>query len=156
MARIGLWRLVPALAGLALLFGCASPRGVALDTAGALAMTLADLRADPATGLGPLTRGEGQLLLHVPAGESIPVRITVQTPFATLEEGGGTLRFPADAWLLLGGGGAWLSPDGARWAPIHDGEALKELWGARHGTFQLGFGARPGEAPRVDVRLGLE
>ena len=134
--------------------GCATTR--TFDTAGAREVTLAELRAAPEALAELRSLSEGAFVVKIPAGEVLPVRMIAQLPFATLEDGGGALRFSADTWLRLERNGAWLSPDGERWAAIHDMAAVKKLFGAERGSFSLGFAATRDEGPSVLFGVRLE
>lgn len=133
--------------------GCAS--GIRqLDTTGATRLTLAGLK-DAAQGkrLGAALQGGGKVVVHVKAGERIPLRLSSRLGPLVLEAGPqNALRCERDVYVYIGGREVLLGPDGRRWARVGDWRALKKLFGMRRGgSFRVGFGARKGEGAAVEV-----
>lgn len=145
--------LLAALAAVPALAGCAG--GIRqLDLAGIPTATTAELQADPAAfGFGA-GGPPGPLVIRFLAGEEVPLRLLLDVPFAELEAGRNALRLRSDLWVHLGPDGAFLSPDGRRWAPLDDTDALHDLFGFASGSLTVGLGvnAEAGAA----LTLGLE
>jgi hypothetical protein len=141
------------IAALGALVGCSGVQ--TLDRSTVETVTLAELAADPPTA-APLSPEWEPLIVSVPAGETVPLRVDVDLAFMTVEAGQNTVRFERDVQLYLGPGEAMLSFDGERWARIGDWDALKEIAGADQGSLSLGFGVSEEQGPQMTVAVGLE
>jgi hypothetical protein len=131
--------------------GCAGIR--TMDAAQVPTATLAELEADPAAwGLGT-AEWEGPLIVRIPAGETVPLRLALDVPFATLDAGANSVRFEREVLFYLSRGELLVSPDGRRWADLSDWTVVRELFGLESGTFAIGFGvnAETGAAFTVAV-----
>ena len=98
---------------------------------------------------------EGGLIVRVPKGSRLPLKLALTTPFATMESGDSHLRFEQDIYLYIRGRSVALSPDGERWARLSDWRAVKRLFGAGRGTFTFGAGMTKEEGMFINVALGL-
>ena len=83
-------------------------------------------------------KGDG-VIIKFDQGEAVPVEVITELPFAALANGNNQLVFSRATWLYLGKGGAALSPDWQRFAPVHDIKAIKKLYGVSHGSMTIGF-----------------
>jgi hypothetical protein len=133
--------------------GCA--RIHQMDVGGVPVRSLAEITAEPAT-LEGLREGreDAAVVVHVGAGDRLPLRLRVALPAFHVEAGDNVLVFDREAYLYIAPGRMiLLSPDGRRWAAPGDGRALRELFGARHGTFEVGFGVGREVGPFASVGL---
>jgi hypothetical protein len=131
--------------------GCSGIRTI--DASGVRTMTVADLEALPESPDGnPFAAGE-PVVVHVAAGEVLPLHLELSLPFLALEAGENRVRFARDVWLHISSDGMCISPDGQRWAMMGDFDAIKELFGFGQGSFQIGFGARAGEGAFVSAAV---
>jgi hypothetical protein len=105
---------------------------------------------------GSAAKGPGPMIVHVKAGEKIPLRLAFDTTFASLEAGENAIVFQRDVYLYIDPSAAMLGFDGVRFARIGDWKALKKLAGVEGGQLSIGFGAGKSDGPRIDVKLGLK
>jgi hypothetical protein len=134
--------------------GCSGIRTI--DGSTLKTVTLAELPQVAAeAGEGP-GAGPGPMIVHVRAGERIPLRLTLEVPFAELAAGENAIVFTRDVYLYVSPDTAMLGFDGARFARVGDWAALKRLAGVETGTLSIGFGAGKTEGPKVDVRVGMK
>jgi hypothetical protein len=146
-----------ALALLACAAAAAGCSGIqTLDTGTLKAVSLGELPQIAAEGGGDAAKGPGPMIVHVKAGEKVPLRLAFDTPFAALEAGQNAIVFQRDVYLYIAPDTAMLGFDGKTFARIGDWKALKKLAGVRTGSLAIGFGAGKSEGARIDVRLGLE
>ncbi len=106
-----------------------------------------ELEADPAKyGFGADKDGKPRfprkgVVIKIPKGDKIPLQLAMDVTIATLEPGKNWLRFDRDVLLYIAHGEFKISPDGRRWAAIHDVKAIKKLFGMKgRGHFGFGFG----------------
>ncbi|MBI5486444.1 MAG: hypothetical protein HY905_03840 [Deltaproteobacteria bacterium] len=133
--------------------GCSGIRSV--DTAGVPTVTAVDLGAETVgEALGRVAQG-GAVVVRFAPGDTVPLKMETDLPFATIEAGENVVRFERDVYLYVGPGAFLVSPDAERWAEAGVLEAIKELFGAATGTFQFGFGARAGEPAAFTLSVGL-
>jgi hypothetical protein len=110
----------------------------------------------PAEG-GAAPVGPGPLIVHIQAGEKIPLGLTFDTPFAAIETTGeNAIAFKRDVYLYIEQKGAMLGFDGVRFARLGDWKTLKKLTGVEKGSLSVSFTAGKTEAPRIDVKAGLK
>jgi hypothetical protein len=120
-----------------------------LELGGATQTTLAEIRTAPLRELP--ARG---MVVRVPSGSVLPVRIGLDLTALVLEPGENRLRVNQDVWLYISTRSFELSPDGVRWAKIQDVRALKKLFGlASRGAFSFGFGFDKKGKPLVNLAL---
>ena len=139
-SRLARHGLAAALVYLALtsVAGCAGIQTI--DTSGISTVALADFIADPGARSDQILK-QG-LIIRVPAGSTIPLRLQADISIMTLEPGVNTIRFNQEVYFYASRGKLMLSPDGKRWAHLHQPRAVKELFGlAKRGSFSIGFGA---------------
>ena len=118
-----------------------------LKTAGVPTVDLAVLEKDPGKhGFGldkggkPRLPTEG-LIVKVPKGTLVPLKLSLAVGLAVLEPGDNELRFERDLMLYISRDGLRVSPDGERWALIQDVKAVKSLFGLKQrGSMGFGFG----------------
>jgi hypothetical protein len=127
-----------------------------LDTSTLKTFSLDELPQIPSGVEDGAAKGPGPMIVHVKAGEKIPLRLALETPFAKLEAGENAIVFQRDVYLYIDSSQAMLGFDGERFARMGDWDALKELAGVENGTLSVGFGAGKSDGPRIDVKLGLE
>jgi hypothetical protein len=152
-SRLARHGLVAALVHLALtsVTGCAGIQTI--DTGGISTVNLADLIAEPRE-LGDRMMKQG-LIIRVPAGSTVPLKLRADISIMTLEHGVNTVRFNRDVYFYVSRGKFMISPDGERWAHLHQPRAVKELFGlAKRGSFSLGLGASKKEG--VFFSLAIE
>lgn len=116
-------------------------------------VTLSDLRQQKEN-LGQEIVRDG-LIIHVPAGETVPLELDVLLPFAQVAPGENQVRFTKDIYLYVSKKAILLSPDGVSFAPIHKFKSIKRLFGASRGTLQIGFSADKEKGPSVAVGVAL-
>ncbi|MBW2260853.1 MAG: hypothetical protein JRG91_02685 [Deltaproteobacteria bacterium] len=134
--------------------GCAGVQKV--DTTSAATISLAEFEADPLAYGSPLEPDGKPVIIKIPAGEKIPLKIDMSIPFATVESGENTLRFDLDVYAYMGGGRFMISPDGERWAEMGDWKALKELFNFDKGLFSVGFGVSEAEGAFMSLAMKTE
>ena len=147
------------MAAFALLVGAAAAgcSGIqTLDASTVKVVSLEELPQIAAGAEGDAAKGPGPMIVHVKAGERIPLRLAFEAPFASLEAGENAIVFRRDVFLYITPDTAMLGFDGVRFARMGDWEALKELAGVKSGSLSIGFGAGKSDGPKVDVRVGLK
>ncbi len=145
------WLLLSGIALSALCcFGCSGiTRAPAVKT-----VPLSDFRQNQEM-IGSEIAGDG-LIVHVPAGETVPLEVAVQLPFAQVDAGENQLRFTRDIYLFISTKAILLSPDGVSFAPIYKFKSIKRLFGASQGSLRIGFGANKERGPTVSVGVALK
>jgi len=141
-------------AALALAAGCSGIQ--TLDASTVKVVSLEELPQIAADVEGAAAKGPGPMIVHVKAGEKIPLRLAFEAPFAALEAGQNAIVFQRDVYLYITPDTAMLGFDGVRFARIGDWKALQELAGVKTGSLSIGFGAGKSDGPRIDVRVGLK
>lgn len=96
------------------------------------------------------------LLIQFDKGDAIPVEITSAFPFASLESGENRLVFSQTTFIYLCKRGAYVSPDARRFAPVHDGRAIKKLYPVKTGTFAIGFAMNREDGAKMKVDVSLK
>lgn len=91
------------------------------------------------------------VVVRIEAGQEIPLKLTMTSPVADLAPGENRLLFTRDAYLYISPDVFRVSPDGQRWADIHDLTAQKKLFGLKKGTLSVGFGAATKEGPYISL-----
>jgi hypothetical protein len=144
------------LAVVVFLWGAGCSTIHALDTGGVRTMPLAEFAALPGqVGAEQLTE-QMPFIVHIAAGETVPMQIQLELPLATLQAGENVLQFKCDVYLYIARDAMEVSPDGVRWATMGDFDAIKELFGVGQGSFRLGFGATADEGAIVTAALVAE
>lgn len=138
----------------ALVLGCAGAQRV--DRGAYEVVALDQLAADGEAFAERIQGGGDPLMIKIEAGQEAVLDLDVRLPFAAVEAGDNKLRFERDVYLLFSEGGLLLSPDGELFAPIHDFEALKEVFGFDGGQLSVGLGISEAEGARVKVLLAAE
>lgn len=153
MREISMTALVLMLAAAAAA-GCSGIQ--TLDTSTVKTVSLAELPQIAPPEEGAEAEGIGPMIVHVKAGERIPLRLAIDTPFAALEAGENAIVFQRDVYLYIDPSAAMLGFDGVRFARLGDWKALKKLAGVEAGQLAIGFGAGKSDGARIDVKLGLK
>lgn len=119
--------------------------------------TLEEVRQAPATYAATVTERDGRgFIVKVAKREVLPLELDVNLSFLRLERAVQSVRFERDVYLLSSRElGLLIGPDGRRWAPIHDKEAIMELFGLENGTIQIGLGLSKDEGPQVHLNVDV-
>jgi hypothetical protein len=80
------------------------------------------------------------LIVKIPKNSKVPLRIQFEASFMTLVPNKNYFQFDRDVFLYLSKKKFMISPDNEKWAFVHDAEALKKLFGDKHGELKIGFG----------------
>jgi hypothetical protein len=91
------------------------------------------------------------LIIKIPAGFALPVRITLDTPIARMAGDCGDLVFTRDIYLYMSEQMMLVSPDRSRWAPFADLEGIKDLFAAGRGEINLGMSADKSSGPLLEI-----
>ena len=134
--------------------GCSGVRTI--DSGTIRTVSLSELPQVAAEVEGSATKGPGPMIVHVKAGERIPLRLELEAPFAALEAGENAIVLRRDVYLYVAPDDVMLGFDGARFARMGDWKTLKKLAGVGKGQLAIGFGAGKSDPPRIDVRLGMK
>jgi hypothetical protein len=129
-----------------------------LDASTVKTVALAELPAavaPSAEGAAPVV-GPGPMIVHVKAGERIPLRLALEAPFAEIAAGENAIVFTRDVYLYIDPSAVLIGFDGVRFARLGDWDAIQELAGIEGGQLSIGFGAGVTEGPRIDVRLKMQ
>ncbi len=146
MNRIGL----PLGMLLFLAAGCSGIRTLARDLPVIKAVDLEDHAEQYLAQL----QGDG-VIVEFEKGDAVPVTVIAELPFASLESVENHLVFSKNTWILLARGGAFISPDGRRFAPVYDVKALKKLYGVKHGSLTIGFAVSREEGTQLQAGVSL-
>jgi hypothetical protein len=136
------------------LLACSGIHSIARD--GVASRTLPELLADVAQQKEAYRFPARGLIVRVPAGSRLPIRVTLDTPFVTVEPAASSVRFDRDVYLFLRGHDLALSPDGVRWADVRRPGALKRLFGVGRGSFEVGAGIVKDQGAIVQATLRLD
>ena len=146
-----------------LLLGSACSGVQTLDRSSLQTITLRELTTDPSAHqevLEAYATGKGGLILKIEAEDELPLELAIRHPLVSLDTGGNTVRFQRDMYLYLSATELLISPDGERWAKIHDMETWKELFGGfkdgRHGTLSVGLAVTAESGAAVNVVISDE
>lgn len=93
------------------------------------------------------------VVFHIREGETIPVKVNMVLPMATLQPGKNNLVFTRDTYLLISRSAIRISPDGQRWADINDVKSQKVLFGFNKGGLSVGFHATAEEGAEISVDI---
>ncbi len=137
----------------ALAAGCGGVR--TMDVSDARAVTLAELQAGGESIAKDLEEGEG-LVVRIAKGEEVPLGLAARLPFLEINPGENSVVFTQETWIHISRSGVLVSPDGERWAAVHDIDAIKKLYGAKQGQLRIGLQASEESGPRIDVAVTLE
>jgi hypothetical protein len=142
------------------LFACATAAGCSgiqtLDTSTLKTVSLAELPQIAAQAEGDAAKGPGPMIVHVKAGEKVPLHLSLDLPFAELAAGENAIVFKRDVYLYITPDTAMLGFDGTTFARIGDWKALKKLARVKTGSLQIGFGAGKSDGPKIDVSVGMK
>jgi hypothetical protein len=134
--------------------GCSGIR--TLDTSTLKTVSLEELPQVAADAEGAAAKGPGPMIVHVKAGETVPLHLAFEVPFASLEAGENRIVFKRDVYLYIDPSTAMLGFDGKTFARMGDWKALKKLAGVKTGSLSVGFGAGKTEGPKIDVSVGMK
>ena len=119
-------------------------------------LTLGELRQQPAQFGERIKAGEA-VVVHVKAGEEVPLLVSVDIPGLTFLPGQNRVRFERDVYVHYGAGSMHISADGETWAAVGDFRGMARLFGLGHGgTFQVGAGVNATDGPMVSVKVGAK
>jgi hypothetical protein len=93
------------------------------------------------------------VVFHIREGQTIPLRVNMALPMATLQPGKNSLLFTRDTYLLISRSAMRISPDGQRWADISDFKSQKALFGFSKGGVSVGFHATKEEGTEISVDI---
>lgn len=96
------------------------------------------------------------LVMKVPAGFPLPVAIRIKTPIAEMNSHCSTLHFRKDVFVYLSNTKMLISPDSKNWAPLHDMEEVKELFGGGRGEVNVQMSSSREMGPLLEVRVTVE
>jgi hypothetical protein len=96
---------------------------------------------------------EEPVIVKVPKGFSLPVRIAVNTPLAIMESNCSHLAFQQDLFLYISNQGMQASPDGHQWADIGDMDAVKDLFGGDKGEIAISIGSGKQEGAQLELKV---
>ena len=102
-----------------------------------------------------LQSGKG-IIVYVEKGDSLPVRITAELPFAVFDAGDNSLVATEDFYLYFSSREALISRDGISFAPLYDMKALKKLYGFERGRLSIGFSAGKEAMPSLSVGVATQ
>ncbi len=93
------------------------------------------------------------VVLHIREGQTIPIKVNMVLPMATLQPGTNSLIFTRDTYLLISRSAMRISPDGQRWANINDFKSQKTLFGFNKGDLSVGFYATEEKGTEISVDI---
>jgi hypothetical protein len=132
--------------------GCASVRTI--DVSNVPTFTIDAINASPERTVGQvMASGSRQFVVAFKKGDLVPLTLRASLGPIELQPGEEYVAFSQDVYLYFSSSDILLSPDGQRWAPVHDGAALQELFNLGEGTFQVGFGVKRGEKAAFTIVL---
>ncbi len=134
--------------------GCAGRQK--LDTTNVAQVSLAEYEADPLAFGTPMDPDAEPVIVKIPAGEKIPLKIDMSIPFAKVIAGRTRMQFTLDVYLYMGRGKFLISPDGERWAEMGDWKALKKLFNFDKGLFSVGFGVSAADGTFMSLAIKTE
>ena len=104
-------------------------------------ISLTEMQEDPENVAALFTSiQEGkEVIMLIPAGESIPIHILIDLPFAALSSTENMVSFEKDVYLYFSIESLKVSPDGERWTDIDNMGAIKELFGFETGSISFGI-----------------
>jgi len=152
-------KLMALLAAAFLLFaftGCATIHRIDIDRGSVIPVS--KILSDPAgsESIGKAVQEGKDVVLFVAKGQSIPLKINLDTPLVKVENGKNSLVFMQHTYLLISRSGFMVSPDGERWAAIQDLKALKKLYGFKGGSLSIGFGVSKEEGASATLNVGTK
>ena len=145
------WKIWICILGTAVAVGCSGIRNIDIASEPVLITDLDKMATEYRERL--LKDG---LLIKFDRGDIIPVEVTSRLPFASLESGENRLVFSQTTYVYLCRTGAFVSPDGKRFAPVYDGRAIKKLYPAQKGTFSIGFSITREEGAKLKTDVSLQ
>jgi len=134
--------------------GCAARQK--FDTTNVAQVTLKEYEADPLAYGTPMDPDAKPVIVKIPAGEKIPLKIDLSIPFAKVITGRTRMKFTLDVYLYMGKGKFLISPDGQRWAAMGDWKALKRLFNFDKGLFSVGFGVSAVDGTFMSLAIKTE
>jgi hypothetical protein len=134
--------------------GCAARQKI--DTTNVAQVTLKEYEADPLAYGTPMDPDAEPVIVKIPAGAKIPLKIDMSIPFAKVIAGRTRMKFTLDVYLYMGEGKFLISPDGERWAAMGDWKALKRLFNFDKGLFSVGFGVSAVDGTFMSLAIKTE
>jgi hypothetical protein len=138
-----------------MLSGCSGIR--TMDTSGIKAFTITStsLSCESADLVRDITAGK-DVVFKIPAGQTLPLQINIDMPMAETKGVPNEIRFKRDTYFFVSQNRMLISPDGIRWAPIHDLDAIKKLYGWSRGSLSFGLSASKKQKTRLEMALKAE
>ncbi len=96
---------------------------------------------------------EEPVIIKLPQGFSLPVRIAVNTPLAIMESNCSHLVFQQDLFLYISNQGMLASPDSEQWVDIADMDAMKDLFGGSKGEVAISMGTGEQDGAQLDLKV---
>lgn len=143
-----------ALACLLIFSGCAAKQK--FNPASIETITLKVFEADPQKYAPPWSDSERGYILHVPAGEKLPLSLEIETPFATVETGKNSVVFQKDVYIYMTAKAFKVSPDRLRWADVGNWKAVKKIFGIEKGLFAVGMGVSKEQGALMSLAIKAE
>jgi hypothetical protein len=97
-----------------------------------------------------------EYVFQILKGQSIPINVTFNTPFADLKAGKNTVLFTKDIYLMISKTKMRVSPDGSAWADIADMQSIKTLFDFTGGNLSLGFSAAKETGPTINLDISAK
>ena len=141
MQKLNFRFLFAAALAAALLSGCAAMSPPEPDKAETF--SLSALKEEPALmeRLGKALSDGGAAVIEIRQGETIPIYVFVDLPFAQIKETRLDLTCPKTAYIYISSEKALVSPDKQSWTPIEDLAGVKAAFGMGPGRMSFGFSA---------------
>jgi hypothetical protein len=139
--------------------GCAGVHRIAVDRS--RVMPVSTIISDPAAleAFGKDIQGGREVVVFIRKGQTVPIKARLTLPMAELEPAKNSMVFTQDTYLLISKSRFMVSPDGERWAQLHDLKTIKELYGFNSkGHLMVGFGITKEDGAQVtlDVAAGAK
>jgi len=96
------------------------------------------------------------VIFKMVGGEQMPLKLAVDLPMGTVEEGDCIFSFKQDTYLFLSPKDCLISPDGQRWAGIQSPRSVAKVFGSKHGEFRFGFSSSTNEEPVMNIDIKAE
>lgn len=130
--------------------GCSSIRTV--ETAKLRKVEAAELKAG--ADAEQLFRDSQPTVVIARAGQSVPLTLKLDVPFARLASGEEQLVFTRDTYVYIARDTLMVGFDGTRFAPVGDWAAIRKLAGAgKGGTIQIGASVTKEAGLRLNASL---
>ncbi|MFH1137552.1 MAG: hypothetical protein V1816_15900 [Pseudomonadota bacterium] len=144
------------LAALSLGLGCSGLKTVPTD--GVRQVSLKELKQNPGdlADLANRMKGGGELIIMAARGETLPLVLKIDLPFAAVPETKTELVVVRDMYLYLHDQGLLISPDRESWAAVGDWDAIKKLFPYDQGELSLGFAADKDGGSSLRLLIGTK